>query len=69
MRSAYVLDKRMGLRYAIDRLAAWWSQASQAERFQLLTHSIAGAPEAPPLNAVHLAAFLAEAEQGTADQG
>lgn len=62
------MDRRMGLRVAVERLAQWWTQASQAERFACLSRSIKGDPEAPPLNALHYAAFLAEAEQGTAEE-
>jgi hypothetical protein len=64
------MDKRLGFRLAIERLAHWWTQASQADRFTLLTRAIHGDAEAPPLQAVHLAAFLAETEQGgQVDQG
>jgi len=59
----------MGLRVAVERLACWWAQASQAERFRLLTAAIAGEAEAPPLETVHYAAYLAESEAGTVDQG
>lgn len=64
------MDKRVGgFRLAIDRLASWWAQASTQERFQLVRHALNGSAEAPPLEVVHLAAFLAESEQGTVDQG
>jgi len=70
VRNAYVLDKRMGgIRYALERLAQWWAQASQGERFALVKAAIEGDPQAPSLETVHLAAFLAETEQGTVDQG
>jgi hypothetical protein len=58
-----------GFRLAIDRLASWWAQASSEDRFRLVKAAIDGAPEAPPLEVCHLAAFLAETEQGTVDQG
>jgi len=69
-RSAYELDKRVGgFRLAIDRLAQWWAQASTEDRFALVRAALEGSAEAPPLEVVHLAAFLAESEQGTVDQG
>jgi hypothetical protein len=63
------MDRRMGLRVAVERLAQWWAQASAGEKTYLLEASIRGDAEAPPLDAVHYAAYLAESEQGTVDQG
>lgn len=54
-----------GLRIAA--IAQWWAQASNEARFELLRK--ATQENAPPLEEVRYAAFLAEAEQGTVDQG
>jgi len=54
-------------RLRIDALARWWSQASNEARFQLLAK--ATQENKPPLEEVQLAAYLAEAEQGTVSEG
>lgn len=63
------LGKRMGrLSVAVERLARWWTSASQAERFVLIQAAIRGAPSAPPFSDLQVAIFLAEAEAGEIDQ-
>lgn len=57
------------LAQSLERLAQWWTQAPQVERFELVRKSIHGDPEAPPLGTLHLAIYLAEAEAGEVDQG
>lgn len=62
----------MGLRVgrvAVERLACWWTAASKEERFALLTRAINGEAQAPPLEVVHLAAYLAECEAGEIGEG
>lgn len=54
-------------RLRIDALARWWAQASNEARFALLTK--ATQENNPPLEEVRLAAYLAEAEQGTVSEG
>jgi len=54
-------------RLRIDALARWWSQASEEARYTLLRQ--ATEENRPPLEEVHLAAYLAEAEQGTVSEG
>lgn len=59
-----------GLRsaFSIERLARWWTSASQAERFALIRAAIHGDPEAPPLREVQLAIYLAETANGEVAQ-
>lgn len=52
---------------SIRRLAQWWAQASNEARFHLLGLAIKGEKEAPSVEAIHLAAYLAESEQGTVE--
>lgn len=54
---------------SVERLARWWSSASQEERFALLRRSIHGEAEAPPLREVQLAIYLAEVEAGAVSEG
>jgi hypothetical protein len=49
---------------SIERLARWWSGASQAERFALLQRTIKGDQEAPTFSELQVAIFLAEAAAG-----
>jgi len=51
----------------LDALARWWTQASNEARFALLTQ--ATKENRPPLQALHLAIYLAEVEAGEVDQG
>ena len=62
----------MGLgvgRVAIERIARWWTSASQEERFAFLSRVIAGEEKAPTLGQIQVAIYLAEAEAGEIDQG
>lgn len=54
-------------RLRITALAQWWAQATNEARFELLTK--ATKENSPPLEEVQLAAYLAEAEQGTVSEG
>lgn len=54
---------------AVERLARWWSSASQAERFALCRASIHGDPEAPPFRTLQVAIYLAEVEAGETEEG
>lgn len=49
---------------SVDRLAQWWTQAPQEERFNLIRASVNGDREAPPLKTLQIAIYLAEAESG-----
>jgi hypothetical protein len=51
----------------LERIATYWSQAKDPERWLLLRRAIEGDPSVPSLEEIHLAAFLAEAAQGTVD--
>jgi len=53
--------------WQVERLAQWWAQASEESRFALLAK--ATKENSPPLAEVHLAAYLAEIDQGTVSQG
>ena len=55
--------------FELERLARWWTSASQEARFRLLKRSIEGEAEAPPLKTVQLAIYLAECEAGEVGQG
>lgn len=65
MRNAYVQASRsVGPVASLERLCQWWTQAAQAERFQLVKRSIEGDENAPPLKVVQLAIYLAETASG-----
>jgi hypothetical protein len=49
---------------SVDVLARWWTSAQKAERFALVRASIHGDPQAPPLEALQLAIYLAETAAG-----
>lgn len=70
MRNAYVQACRsVGVVASLERLCQWWTQAPQAERFQLVKRSIEGDAEAPPLKTLQLAIYLAEVAAGEVSQG
>lgn len=54
---------------SIERIARWWTSASQAERFEVLRKSINGDREAPTLKALQIAIYLSEVEAGEVAQG
>jgi hypothetical protein len=54
---------------AVERLARWWTEASQGARFELLRRSIQGDREAPNLEALQIAIYLAEVEAGEVAEG
>lgn len=55
--------------FYVAELARWWHSASEEARFALLLKAAKGEAKTPSLEAVHLAALLAETEAGTVDQG
>lgn len=57
------------VRASIERLARWWTQASNEERFALLRRSIANEEGAPSLGDLQIAQFVAEASQGEIGEG
>lgn len=61
--------RRSSAAASLEHLARWWTAASQAERFVLVTRAIHGEEGCPSLSDVHLAAFLAEVAAGEVDQG
>jgi hypothetical protein len=64
------LAGRVGQR--VELCARWWTSATQEERFRLLKVCIEGgqaAKDAPTLEEVRLAIYLAESEAGEVAQG
>lgn len=62
------MDERLAAGRRIESLASWWAQASEKARFEAL--KVAYGPKAPySLEEIHIAALLAESEQGTVAQG
>lgn len=64
------MGERLGIR--VERLARWWTSATQEARFALLKRVLedkAPAKEAPTLREVQLAILLAETEAGEVSQG
>lgn len=54
--------------FELERLAQWWAQAPEESRWLLLRQAIEGtSPKGPTLQEVHLAAYLAETDQGKAE--
>jgi hypothetical protein len=53
----------------IERIARWWTSASNEERFRLLQAACQGEKDAPPLRTLQLAIYLAEVEAGEVAQG
>lgn len=66
MRNGQLVDERMARH---RRLVRWWCAASQAERFRLYAAAAQGFSEAPPLEELRLAAFVAELEAGEIEEG
>lgn len=58
-----------GLARSVERMARWWTSASSEERYALLRASCKGDPEAPKLDALQIAIYLAEAEAGQVSEG
>lgn len=56
-------------RAALERLARWWSSATQESRFALLERTIQGDREAPQLKDLQIAIYLAEVESGEVREG
>lgn len=59
----------MGTVASIEVLCSWWTQASKEERFRCFKASIEGDENAPPLEALRIAIYVAEAENREIDQG
>lgn len=59
------MDVRLAIR-SIDELARWWTQASEEARYETLLR--ATKENSPPLGALRLAIYLAEAEAGKVEQ-
>lgn len=53
----------------VERIARWWTAAPQEARFALYRASLEGDPQAPSLETLRLASFLAEAEAGEIAEG
>lgn len=64
-----LVDVRARLSTPIERIARWWTSASNEERFKLLQKSCQGEADAPPLKVVQLAIYLAEIEAGEVSEG
>lgn len=54
---------------AIERIARWWTSATQEARFEVLLRAYRKDPTAPSLREIQLAAYLAEAEAGEVAEG
>jgi hypothetical protein len=54
---------------AIERLARWWTSATNAERFALWRAALEGEAQAPTLDALRVASYLAEVEAGEVTEG
>jgi hypothetical protein len=54
----------------VERLAEWWTQASQESRWLLLRQAVEGPPtkEVPPLHTLHIAIYLAESAHEEIDR-
>lgn len=63
------MDGHVPSRHSIERLARWWTEASNEARFTLLRASLAAEKEAPDFRALQIAIYLAEAEAGEIAQG
>lgn len=59
------LDVRVAL--DVERLARWWTSASEKARYEVLKASINA--DAPPLETLRLAIILAETEAGQVAEG
>lgn len=67
MRSGHVsTGRRLG---SVEELARWWNAATQEARFALYEKSIKGDQDAPPLQALRIAIYLAEVEAGEVSEG
>jgi hypothetical protein len=55
-------------RVDVRQLAEWWTQATAESRWLLLRASVEGEAQAPPLRALHIAIYLAEAEKGEVER-
>ena len=64
------VGKRLEQSRPVEQLARWWTAASQEERFRLLRVSLEKNPpkDAPSLQALQIAIYLAEAEGGEIDE-
>lgn len=54
---------------SIERLARFWTSATQAQRFHLVKAAIEGWEGAPSLREVTIAIYLAEVEAGEVAEG
>lgn len=62
-------DVRSVLSGPIERIARWWTSATQEERFAFLQKTVKGEAGCPPLRTVQIAIYLAEAEAGEIAEG
>lgn len=60
-------ERQLDRRLAVERLARWWTSASQEERFRLLKTSVQ--ENSPPLATLRYAIILAESEAGEVGEG
>lgn len=58
------VSRSVGAVAHVERLAKWWANATQAERFRIFGRAIAGDKEVPPLETLQLACYLAEVANG-----
>lgn len=55
--------------HAVERLARWWTSASNEERFALLKSSLQGDENSPPYQTLQVAIYLSEVEAGEVSEG
>jgi hypothetical protein len=52
------------LAQSVERLARWWTEASQIERFECVKRAIEAEANAPSFEELRIAIYLAEVEAG-----
>lgn len=54
---------------SLESIARWWTEATQEARYALYTKALNGEAEAPTLEALRIAIYLAEVEAGEVSEG
>jgi hypothetical protein len=55
--------------HRLETIARWWTQATQAQRYECYGRAVHGDEEVPPLETLQLAIYLAEIESGEVGEG
>lgn len=69
MRTPHVDARRSPAAASVERLARYWTSATQAQRFETLHRSISGDKEAPDYATLKVAILIAEIEAGEVEEG